>query len=363
MKYLPCASLALVLALSGCAGGGQGIQNFAVEINDKFEGTIKEALVQPVIFRWQAKPLSQSEKYILKLDLSQSIIKSIQEVEIPAINQGDSFSCFISNVCKLEVDGNDHTLTAFMEGENRMGLSIYWLFISAKSNSEIPISLTKETFDQELVSANIAWKRTPRTEKPQDPLLTYKWTFDSDGYAEYVVKDISRLTYDSFPDESIENCVGFCRNSGRVETLFFPSRQDVFSWNVKGVGKSIKVERQVGNENGKSGNVVLDLQSPENVCNQSLKIDELGDNEFACGILSVEVFQSDLNTGECRFLGNWNDKSENEKFGLFEYCGTFTAGSFKEGQTYTIAVIVGKPVDYKTRLGTNNRVLSFTITG
>ena len=245
MKSLLIASLALVLALSGCAGGGQGIRNFAVEINDKFEGTIKEALVQPVIFRWQAKPLSQSEKYILKLDLSQSIIKSIQEVEIPAINQEDPFSCFISNVCKLDVDGNDHTLTAFMEGENRMGLSIYWLFISAKSNSEIPISLTKETFDQDLVSANIAWKRTPRTEKPQDPLLTYKWTFDSDGYAEYVVKDISRLTYDSFPDESIENCVGFCSNSGRVETLFFPSRQDVFSWNVKGVGKSIKVERQV----------------------------------------------------------------------------------------------------------------------
>jgi len=361
MKSLSIASLALFLALSGCAGSDQGLQSFTVEINDKFEGTIKEALVEPVIFRWQAKPLSQSEKYILKLDLSQSPISSIQEVEIPAINQGTPFSCFISNVCKLDVDGNDHTLSAFMEGENRMGLSIYWFFISAKSNSEIPISLTKETLDQELARATIAWQRTARTEKPQDPILTYKWTFDSDGYAEYAVKDISRLTYDSFPDESIENCVGFCR-SGREES-FFHSRQDIFYWSVKGIGKSIKVERQVGNENGKSENVVLDLQSPKNVCGEFLKIDELGNNEFACGILSVEVFQSDLNTGACRFLGNWYDKNGNEKFGLFEYCGTFTAGSFKEGQTYSIAVIVGKPIDYKTRLGTNNRVLSFTITG
>jgi len=358
---------ALVLTLSGCSGAGQNIDNFIVEIDTKFEGTINEAARSlPVVFRWETAPLQQSEEFILKLDFSKQYSSYVGEHVIDVSDQGEVTSCFISNECKLVVDGDRHTLTAFMENpmENprAMGISIYWFFISSESNSENPISLIRQGVNQEEISASLLWKRTPRTEKPQDPVLNTKWTFDSDGYAKYEVSDSSKLTFDSFPNESIENCIGRCSEEGQV-TGPFHSRRDVFYGSVKGVGESIKVERQVGNEIGKSKNVTLEIRSPANECNGSLKIDELGNNEFACGILNIEVIQSDLNTGECQFLGYWKDRSGSKKLGLFEYCDTFTAGSFKENKSYSVGVIVGKPVEYKTRLGTDNRVLSFTITG
>lgn len=354
---------ALVLTLSGCSGAGQSIDNFIVEIDTKFEGTIDDAArSRPVVFRWEAAPLQQSEEFILKLDFSKHYASYVGEHVIDVSNQGRVTACFISNECKLVVDGDRHTLTAYMENPQGMGISIYWYFISSESNSENPISLIRQGLNQEEISTSLLWKRTPRTEKPRDPVLTNKWTFDRDGYAKYEVSDSSKLTFDSFPNESIENCIGRCRKEGQI-TAPFHSRRDVFYGYVKGVGESIKVERQIGNEIGKSKNVTLEIRSPANECKGSLKIDELGNNEFACGILNVEVIQSDLNTGECQFLGYWKDRSGSKKLGLFEYCDTFTAGSFKENKSYSVGVIVGKPVEYKTRLGTDNRVLSFTITG
>lgn len=98
-------------------------------------------------------------------------------------------------------------------------------------------------------------------------------------------------------------------------------------------------------------------------CTNALKITDNTATRSDCGRIKVEVFQSDLNTGECTFLAYWNDQNGNSRIGIFRYCGAFTPGSVKEDANYTIRVRVDGPESYTSATGTKNRVLSFTVLG
>ncbi len=98
-------------------------------------------------------------------------------------------------------------------------------------------------------------------------------------------------------------------------------------------------------------------------CEQALQINELTAGSGDCGRLRVIVFQSDLDTGSCSFLANWNEASGGEKVGIFEYCDTYLQGSIKEGRTYNIFVKTVGPTTYKTRLGAMRTVLQFKVIG
>lgn len=98
-------------------------------------------------------------------------------------------------------------------------------------------------------------------------------------------------------------------------------------------------------------------------CNESLEISEFSYTPGGCGKLRVKVFQADLATGECMFLGKWNDKNGKQKTGLFEFCSAFRAGSIVEGDTYKLKVRVQGQTSYVTRLGYEKDVLSFSVIG
>ena len=98
-------------------------------------------------------------------------------------------------------------------------------------------------------------------------------------------------------------------------------------------------------------------------CFNPLKIAENTATNSDCGKIKVEVFQSDLNTGQCAFLAYWNDKNGNSRTGIFRYCDAFTPGSIKDNSIYTIRVRVDGPESYTTATGSENRVLSFTVLG
>jgi hypothetical protein len=105
-------------------------------------------------------------------------------------------------------------------------------------------------------------------------------------------------------------------------------------------------------------------REPEVVeCNTSLRIHENSASSTDCGKIRVEVFQSDLNTGECTFLGYWNDANGSSRIGIFKYCGAFQAGSIQEDSNYTLRVKVDGPESYTTKAGTTSRVLAFTVLG
>jgi hypothetical protein len=96
-------------------------------------------------------------------------------------------------------------------------------------------------------------------------------------------------------------------------------------------------------------------------CEDPLEITELNASKNDCGLSKVEVYQSDLNTGNCQFLGYWIDANGVEKPGLFSYCGNFRAGSYFENKTYEIYVRVKGTKTYETSLGTLNEVVEFEV--
>jgi len=98
-------------------------------------------------------------------------------------------------------------------------------------------------------------------------------------------------------------------------------------------------------------------------CTSALKITDNTATSSDCGKIKVEVFQSDLNTGECSFLAYWNDKNGNSRTGIFRYCDAFTPGSIEDDSNYTLRVRVVGPESYTTATGSENRVLSFTVLG
>lgn len=103
------------------------------------------------------------------------------------------------------------------------------------------------------------------------------------------------------------------------------------------------------------------INPPAEVCGERLKIDELTAEFGDCGKLRVEVFQSDLNTGQCLFLAEWTTSSGSTKYGLFDYCTSFQEASFKEDYSYDVKVRVQGPTTYTTKSGTQNTVLRFEV--
>jgi hypothetical protein len=98
-------------------------------------------------------------------------------------------------------------------------------------------------------------------------------------------------------------------------------------------------------------------------CNSALRISENSASSGDCGKIKIEVFQSDLNTGECTFLGYWNDTNGSSRVGIFRYCDVYTAGSIQEDSFYTLRVQVSGPESYTTNSGATSRVLAFTVLG
>ena len=95
-------------------------------------------------------------------------------------------------------------------------------------------------------------------------------------------------------------------------------------------------------------------------CKSDLKTSELNYVIGDCGKLNFEILQADLNTGECTFLGYWKDAQGKRRIGVVTFCDVFTQGSFSEGSNYKIGVRINGVTSYKTRLGYENSVLSFT---
>ena len=68
------------------------------------------------------------------------------------------------------------------------------------------------------------------------------------------------MTYKTFPEISIEKCIGVCspesNSSGR-----FPLRDEIWGWNVKGAGNKVRLQRTVSNEKGKSKMATVEIIS------------------------------------------------------------------------------------------------------
>lgn len=105
------------------------------------------------------------------------------------------------------------------------------------------------------------------------------------------------------------------------------------------------------------------VYSPNSSCSEPLQVSEFDWFPGQCGELKIRVFQADLATGSCAFLGEYEDTGGSERTGLFEYCGAFAEGTVVEGRNYTLRVRVSGQASYETRAGWEQEVLSFSVVG
>lgn len=105
------------------------------------------------------------------------------------------------------------------------------------------------------------------------------------------------------------------------------------------------------------------VYGPTSDCSQSLDVSEVDWSPLECGMTTVDVFQADLATGSCAFLGDYVDKNGAAKIGYFEFCESFGEGSFSEGNRYELRVRVIGQTSYQTRGGWEQNVLAFDVAG
>ena len=105
------------------------------------------------------------------------------------------------------------------------------------------------------------------------------------------------------------------------------------------------------------------VYGPNSSCSSQLSVSEVDWDPLECGVAVVDVFQADLATGPCAFLGTYVDSSGNEKTGFFRFCNTFQEGSFAEGNSHELRVKVVGETSYQTRGGWEKNVLAFDVVG
>jgi|AntAceMinimDraft_1070359.scaffolds.fasta_scaffold45640_1 hypothetical protein len=105
------------------------------------------------------------------------------------------------------------------------------------------------------------------------------------------------------------------------------------------------------------------VYGPTSSCSESLEVSEVDWSPLECGITTVDVFQADLATGSCAFLGDYVDKNGATKIGYFQFCETFEEGSFSEGNRHELRVRVVGQTSYQARGGWEQNVLAFDVVG
>lgn len=244
--------------LSGCSFFSNEIRDLELFINTNFTGTVRDIETEPVLLKWNTSKISSDENYLLQM-------------RFPDLYYGETCELEFDNSWgSLVIDGKSHS----MELRGCVGeYSLFGNFISLNSNTNVSISLSKVIDGDKSQEQSMTWTRPPRTSIPSEPVLISSWRNSGDGYYEYTVRDISKLTFNSYPLNEIKSCKGVCEQLGMSPSPFpWLAKFGVFGYNVKGV-KEVLVGRQVGNELGWSKNVTLLMRSNPDEINKVKKLE------------------------------------------------------------------------------------------
>jgi len=227
------------------------MQNLSIKINENFSGYFFEMESEPVFLEWESKPLTEEESFLVRLSFPGIYEDGSGYEETVTIGKESRLLILEGNKTKLRLEINMNS-----------DASPFYFFASAKTGSKAVITVTRvRNFDSTVVTeSSIEWVRPERREKPADPILVNSWERDG-NYYEYRVKDLSILTFKSFPDTSIEKCSGVCERADTNGRWAW--REDIWNSNVKGTNKSVVFERTVSNEKGSSNNTLLAVNSSE----------------------------------------------------------------------------------------------------
>jgi hypothetical protein len=237
--------------VSSCSIFSSEMQNLSIKINENFSGYFFEMESEPVFLEWESKPLTEEESFLVRLSFPGIYEDGSLFVETVTVGKGSRFLTLQGNKTKLR-----------LEIDRKLGASPFYFFASAKTGSKAVVTVTRiRNIDSTKVAeSSIEWVRPERKEKPADPILVNSWERDG-NYYEYRVRDLSILTFKSFPDTSIEKCSGVC--NGADTRGRWAWREDIWNYNVKGTNRSVVFERSVSNDKGSSNNTLLKVNSSD----------------------------------------------------------------------------------------------------
>ena len=413
---------ALLSACSSVSSTPPEVTNLKVQIDTDFSGSIEEwQVASPVKLTWSIKHSDEASKenkdpkkpenYRIKLiskngklpqpayALSENVDSIVWSFSTTPTGQGPA------TVEYWQTESGERILDDADDGEvyienSSDSRSIELISMEGRENWIYPLSLLATAvsgqilvFQIELIefekdskvekivsSSTVEWVRPALKSVPEKPKMYVKWQggeYPNNTCGQVFHKQ--KFGFDSIPlrfsyennlGDSFEGSVTFSNwvSSGAAGATGYacPDRP----------GKQIRFNVSLANSLGKADASISTISIPEKSfrpepssrerivgCEQALQISELTAGSGNCGRLRVVVFQSDLDTGSCKFLANWNEAGGGEKIGIFDYCGTYLQGSIKEDRTYNIYVKVVGPTTYKTRLGAMRTVLQFEVIG
>lgn len=380
------ASLAIIListVASACAplfSTGDGVvevSSLKVDLDESFVGSVEDFKQEPIVLSWIVSGDSAfssehgGEMYNLTFQKP-----SLQE---GYFEEGYSQEFLLSENA-LSPDGSRSL--EISKFDSYAAIHPFLEMASTPGGREVLFTLVMlQEVDQfntkEVSEATFSWTR-PVVLLPAKPLILPNWEYEDSTQPCVTYVDAAVHSFERFPEKRTASLF----TNGKPDSDWDTKLKPYFGYlglacKFRG-GLRLSITAQFQNSAGKSEVADLEIESlnpgitraefKENIRRQKLKgcTDPLDITEFSasvgdCGFINVEVFQSDLNTGYCNFLGYWNDEDGLERIGSFEYCSNFQRGAFKESSNYKAYVKVSGIVSYTNKLGTENQVVSFTV--
>jgi hypothetical protein len=375
------------------------IENFELEIDTSFSGTLDdyrdEALTPALI--WELPGVSEISSFY-----SDNCSYLYLSIEIPELTnygyRGHNYASYLAPEDIRELGGSRFAWEIIdYKGD---GTPFFLLLASLPAGSKVNFSLELETWGKDKGSSNCAygygfagngevssrsflsWVRPKHETPPSPPVLGAVWvTYAVGGQGQIPcarIEDSAIHRFDAFPTKvsgtfAINGITqdihdGSTRSSRLVKSNLVAGECGDFV-------RSVLAELKFGNSVGVTPVAQMESESPypetsgdqrndqpQNPriqgCTTRLLISEF--DTSGCGLLTVEVFQYDLNTGGCNFLGYWSDFSGTRRVGLFEFCKNLS-GAVVEGRRYNFYVRNSGPTSYKNAFGATQSALSFTV--
>jgi hypothetical protein len=388
-KSLFILVLPFILILASCSAINSSkavLNGLQVQLDENFSGPLSEWKKQFVYLKWNIESPPEIEKYRLNVIFRFSGEESTP-LEAEFAYGGTNLE---SKPDSIAGEGTERVLT--LHYLNKLFVFGAMADHSAGTNIDFKITLLQAKSDNDSVpiQATVSWKRPELKFASPTPKLEYV-TLDAESAEPcYRVADQAPFSFDSRPQEYLVTINGkpYIDAYGVQSSVQAKLRNLLYLDDNKNLYVGVNCARTAGekyvyeviskNEEGSSNKTTLAFKSIKPGISQSeideanksqkigdctgpLKITENSASYGDCGFIRVDVIQSDLDTGSCNFLGYWTDKNGSKRTGLFEYCGAFEAGGFQEDRFYTLYVKNNGSTSYKTRLGTNKMVLSFTV--
>lgn len=219
-------------------------------------------------------------------------------------------------------------------------------------------------------TAESTWIRPSLKNKPSAPTPIAEVLYDNASYPCTIFRDVTPHRFDSYPTN-----VKFLTKIGVDIVEEYDRGRSHLGIHCDQKVTEVELKFTLSNSTGRSEEATLIYVTPKpDVSNQEKETQileariagctsELNISQFAesgCGYTDVEVFQYDLNTSECAFLGKWRDNNGEERVGYFEICSN-SIGQVREDSVYSFYVRNLGQITYDNLFGLSQTVLSFSV--